>query len=322
MQRAGVLRLLGLTVAWGSNFLFMRVALDGFSPVQITLARLVLGALTLLVVLVPSGGRVPRGWTIWGHFMVAALGANAVPYWLFAWGEQLVPSSVAGALAATTPLWTVVVAVTIRADAWPSPVQLAGLVIGFAGSLVIVAPWTAGESISLPGAAACVLASVCYGISFAYMARFLTPLGLPALELATGQLIAASGLLLLVMPFAGRDPVGGGVVPVLALLALGIVGTGVAYVLNYRIIADDGPTVASTVGYLLPIVSIGLGAAILDEPAGWNLLLGTVTVLVGVTLVRRRPRTGPPVTARSGEVDPRRHGDGPQIVEQLEGVHG
>jgi drug/metabolite transporter (DMT)-like permease len=295
VRLAGLARMGALALLWGSNFLWIKYALEGFSPIQVTLLRLALGAVTLLVALRATGVQLPTGRTVWAHFVVAALVANALPYWLFAYGEQHVPSSLAGAINATTPLWTVVVALLIGAESRPTPLRLVGLAMGLFGVLVLLqgSPSNcadcAGTSDYLAGFLACLAASASYGIAYAYMARFLTPRDVPALALAAGQLVAATGLLLLVAPFAGMQPVRLSATAVASALVLGILGTGVAYVLNFRLITDDGPSAASTVTYLLPVVSIALGLTLGSEQGTWPLVLGTGVVLVGVLLVRTQP---------------------------------
>jgi drug/metabolite transporter (DMT)-like permease len=291
MRFAGVARLTALAILWGSNFLWIKFALEGFSPVQITLLRLVLGALTLYAILRFQGLTLPTGRAIWGHFVVAALVVNALPYWLFAYGEQHVPSGLAGAINATTPLWTIAVALMIGAEGRPTRGALLGLLAGFVGAVLLLAPWSADsgctgscddDSAFVLGAVACLVASASYGVSYAYMARYLTPRGLSSLTLAAGQLIAATGLLVLVTPFAGLQPITFTAQATTSLLVLGILGTGLAYVLNFHLIAADGPSIASTVTYLLPTVSIGLGVAFADEELTWPVAVGTAIVLIGL----------------------------------------
>ena len=120
------------------------------------------------------------------------------------------------------------------------------------------------------------------------MGRYLTNRGLPPLVLSTGQLIAAAGWLLLATPFGGLNAPTWRLDALTALLVLGAIGTGVAYVLNYRIISDDGPVLASTVTYLLPVVAVVLGGLVLDEPITLQLAAGVAVVLAGVALTRRR----------------------------------
>jgi drug/metabolite transporter (DMT)-like permease len=192
-----------------------------------------------------------------------------------------------GAINATTPLWTLLFAVALRQSKRLGALQLLGVVLGFFGALLILAPWSS-DSAPLPGVLACLAASASYGLSYVYMGHYLTGRGLPPLVLSAGQLIAASGLLALALPFGGTltgrwraDAIG-------ALLALGVIGTGVAYVLNYRIITDDGPVLASTVTYLLPVVAVLAGLVVLGEAVTAQLLLGVAVVLVGVLLARHQ----------------------------------
>jgi len=172
-------------------------------------------------------------------------------------------------------------------------VQLLGVVLGFVGALLILAPWRS-DSAPLAGVIACLVASASYGASYVYMGRYLTGRNLPPLVLSAGQLIAASGLLALALPFGGTVAGSWGPDATAALLALGVIGTGVAYVINYRIITDDGPILASTVTYLLPVVAVLAGAMVLDEQITAFLVLGVAVVLLGVALTRRTPeREGP-----------------------------
>jgi drug/metabolite transporter (DMT)-like permease len=288
LARASVARLALLALLWGSSFLWIKIAVDGLSPVQLTLARLALGALVLLAIIRARGLHLPNSRATWRHLAVAAMIANAIPYLLFAVGEQTVDSGLAGALNATTPLWAFGVGLAVRAERRASTRRLIGLVTGFVGALVILAPWRAGTTGSLFGALACLAAAASYGVSYVYMGRYLTNRGLPPLVLSAAQLTAATGLLLLATPVAGLQPVKLSGSVVVATIVLGVLGTGVAYVLNYRLITDEGPTAASTVTYLLPIVAVVLGIVVRHEPATWHLLVGTVVVLAGIALAQSR----------------------------------
>src|SRR5262249_46329703 len=133
---AAVLRLAGLALMWGSTYLWIKVALDGFTPVQVTIIRSALGA----VVLVAVAARLPRG-PIWRRIAIAAFFCNALPYALFSMAERTVDSGIAGVLNATTPLWSLLIGFGIGTERRPRPARLAGLLLGFAGVLVIFAPW-------------------------------------------------------------------------------------------------------------------------------------------------------------------------------------
>jgi len=279
-----------LALIWGSGFFWIRLSLDGFSPVQLTFARLALGALVLAIVVTARRLRWPRGKRVWGHLTVAALISNAIPYGLFAYAEQSVPSSLAGSLNATTPLWTAVIAFCVGADRPMGARRIVGLLVGFAGAVVLLSPWNSDHPGTVPGTLACIGASISYGLSYVYQARYLTNRGLSPLVLAAGQLAASTVILAIPLAIAGDQSIHLTVVPVMALLILGVLGTGLAYVINFALIASEGATGASVVTYLVPVTAALLGVAILGEP--WTLLsaAGLVAILAGVYMARRRPR--------------------------------
>jgi drug/metabolite transporter (DMT)-like permease len=170
---------------------------------------------------------------------------------LFAVAEQHVTSSAAGVLNATTPLWTLVIAFATGHERRISAFKAAGFVIGMAGTLLIFSPWRSGGQIASAGGLACLAASASYGVSYVYMDRFLARRH-PAAGPVRGQLIMAAALLAIVTPFDGLQQVHLRWDAVLALLVLGAFGTGIAYILNYRLITDEGTT-ASVVNYALPM---------------------------------------------------------------------
>lgn len=291
---AGLLRLGALGLVWGSVFLVIKVAGHAVSPVQMVFTRLVLGAVVLLPFVRRRGLRLPTGFAAWGHLTVAALLGNAVPWVLFAWGERDGASSVAGVVNSTTPLWTIVAAFLLSRDRRPGAAAVAGILLGMAGTVLVAAPWNSASG-GANGVVAFVVGTVSLGASFAYMGRFLTGRGHPPLVLAAAQLTAASALLLVAMPFAGLQPVVFRLDSLVSLVVLGVVCTGLAYVLNFQLIAQDGPAVASTVTYLFPVVSVLLGAVVLDEPIGWPVYVGAVTSIAGIVLVRQKPKKAVPV---------------------------
>lgn len=289
MNVGGLARVGLLALVWGSGFLFIKLSLGSFSPVQLTFGRLALGALLLLIVLAIKRLRLPTKPRMWLYLAIAALFGNAIPYTLVGFAEQTVNSNLAGALNATTPLWTLLLAILTRSEDRLTATKTVGILLGFAGAVILLTPWRA-SSAPLLGTLACLGAAASYGASYIVMGRYLTGRGTPPLVLSAGQLIAACGLLILASPFGGFDRVTLSPIPVAALLMLGIVGTGVAYVLNYRIITDDGPLLASTVTYLLPVVAVTLGTVLLNEELSWSLVVGVVVVLGGVILSRVKPR--------------------------------
>jgi drug/metabolite transporter (DMT)-like permease len=280
--------IIALALLWGSNFAWIKLSLDSFSPTQMTFGRILLGALVLGALVAIIHDRLPRDRSTWGHLIVAALVANAAPYLLFALGETRVDSSIAGVMNATTPLWTLALAAAGRHREPIRPAQIAGFVLGLIGCIVIFAPGNNGTLDAL-GTLYCLLAAISYAISYVYMAHYLTPKDITPTALATAQLLAATGWALLALaPNPGALP-DFAPVPWTALAILGVFGTGLAYVINYALIRNEGPTRSSVVTYLVPLVSVTLGAAALNEPLTPNLLTGSTLVLIGIALSRRTP---------------------------------
>lgn len=292
MHRSTPYRLALLALVWGSSFLWIKLGISGFSPIEVTLGRLALGTALLFPVVALRREVVPRSWRVWRHIIVAALFGNAAPYLLFALAEQTVNSSTAGIINATTPLWTAVLALAVRHQKSVSIRQAAGLIIGFGGALLIIAPWHTTSGVISAGAAECVGAAVSYAIAFIYMDRFLARQGISPITLSACQLLAASLMLVAAMGVSGASAPHSSADSVAGIAILGIFGTGVAYVLNYQIIGTEGATIASTVTYLLPVVAIVLGVLVLSENLTAAALAGIALVLAGVALTRHRAKAG------------------------------
>lgn len=282
--------LVGLGAIWGLSFLFIKVADESIAPEGVALGRMLFGTATLLVVLGLRREALPRGWRVWGHLAVAGLFANAIPFTLFAYGELHVSAVLAGIWNATTPLVTVPAALLLLPGEYLGRQRIAGLGVGFLGALVVLGVWNGVGGGALGGDLECLGAAACYGVAFPYMSRFLSDTGWAPLSLAAGQLICATVELLL--PAGWLHPVPSHL-PVRVLLSvaiLGALGTGIAYVINYMVIAAAGATVASTVTYVIPLFSTLAGVALLGEKLTWSEPVGAVVILFGATLTQRRWR--------------------------------
>lgn len=281
-----------LAAIWGFSFLFIKVGDRGLPPMQVALARLLFGAVTLLVILALRRERLPRGASTWGHLAVAGLLFNAVPFSLFAFGETRVTSVVAGLWNATTPLLTMLVAVVALRQERPTGSRIVGLFVGFAGVLILLGFWQGLGGGALLGNLACLGAACCYALGFAYVRRYLTGSQISAVALSAAQVVCGAVEVALVTPLLSRAPASVTPEVVLSLAALGVLGTGVAYVLNYSVIRAAGPTVASTVTYLVPLFSTAAGVLFLGEPVGWNEPLGGLVVILGVAVAQGGGRLG------------------------------
>jgi len=268
-----------LALIWGSSFLSIKVAVDVLAPVDVAFVRVALGAIVLVAALAATRQPLPAGRRVWGHLFVIALFGNSIPFFLLAEGETRISSVLAGIWNATTPLLVLVVATFMLPDERPTPRRVVGLLAGFAGVLVVLGPWRSLGGGELAGQLMCLGAAACYGFAFPYTRRFVAARPDSGMALSAGQLIWSSLQLGIVTLFIGSAP---SHLPLLAMLALGVLGTGVAYILNYAIVRMAGATTASTVTYLVPVVSTALGIAVLDERLEWNQPVGAALVLASV----------------------------------------
>jgi drug/metabolite transporter (DMT)-like permease len=275
---------------WGCSFWWIKIGLEVLAPVQVAFTRTAIGALTLLLICAVTRTPLPRSRTTWRHLLVVAFLLNSIPATLFAFGETQVSSVLAGIINATTPLATLVVVLLAFPEEHPTREKIAGLLIGFIGVLVIIGVWQGLGSGEWLGVLACVGAITCYGIAFPYTRRNLSVLPDSRTSLATGQVL--TGALILVPPALLAGPLHGPVQveTILAMLTLGALGTGVAYVLNYHVIDAAGGTTASTVTYLTPIVAVIVGGIFLGEHVTLNQPIGGAIALAGIALAQGRLR--------------------------------
>ena len=286
-------RLFLLAFIWGWSFLFIKVAGEGLTPTTVAWARIALGAAVLYAVLHGQRRRVPVDRVSLRHYAVATLAGNIVPFTLLAWGEQHITSALTAVLNASTPLFTALFAAIALSERL-RPVQVAGLALGIVGVAVAAGVGASDlEGSSIAGALAAIFAGVGYGIAFVYMRRHLV--SYPPIVAATGQLTMGAVLL---FPVAAATSIAGGAsltpTRVASILLLGVVGTGLAYVLNYRIIADIGATKASLVTYIIPVIAVVVGILVLDEPFEARLLIGGALTVAAIAAVNHKSRARVP----------------------------
>lgn len=288
MSRGNAALLVVLSAIWGSSFLFIKLGVDELEPTVVALGRLFVGAAILLPIAASRGGLG----LLRPHFRtVATLGLlnNALPFWLFGFAETRISSGLAGVIQAAAPIFTVLLAIRLDPTQRATGTRLAGIGVGFVGVALLVGAQTGGQVV---GALAVLAASLCYAASALIAGKRAGPI--PPLHLAAGQL--ACGLLLMA-PF-GLLQLPDEAPPakaVLAIVALGALGSAVAYVLYFALIARAGASRAILVTYLVPAFALVYGAVFLDEAVTASALAGLVLILAGTTLATgvarlRRPR--------------------------------
>jgi drug/metabolite transporter (DMT)-like permease len=295
--RPVLVQYLALALVWGASFLFIKVGLEGLAPAQVVLGRLAAGATALVVVTLVGRRPLPRDPGVWGHLLLVALLLCVVPFLLFSWAETRISSGLASIYNATTPLMTMLVALAALPSERPTRTRLAGLLVGFAGVVLVLGPWgfsAGGEGGgAVAGQLACLGATACYGTATVYLRRFVSPRGLPAVTVATVQVGLGALVLVVAAPFVAASPVHLTPRVVASVLALGVLGTGLAYVWLTNIVIGWGATNASTVTYLTPLVGVVLGVVLLGEHLTWNQPVGALVVVLGIAisqhLLGRRP---------------------------------
>jgi drug/metabolite transporter (DMT)-like permease len=280
-------------IVWGSSFLFIAVALTGMTPAQVAGGRLLFGALALAAVVAVRRERMPRSLRVWAHLCVLGVTFCVVPFLLFAWAEQHVSSGLASIFNATTPIMTAIMAWAVFRVERLRPGQLLGIAVGILGVVVIIAPGAAADIGGSTVAQLALLgATACYGFSLAYMRRFLGDTGLSGIAFAFGYIGPAAALMLLLSPVILAEPMRPTPAALASIVALGVLGTGLAYVWSQNTLRAWGPTRASTVTYITPVVGVALGILVLGERLTWNEPAGAVVVFLGILLVQERVRLG------------------------------
>nr|WP_078495942.1 DMT family transporter [Streptomyces sp. LaPpAH-108] len=280
-----------LSLIWGFSFLLIKVGTTSYAPFQVTLGRLVFGTAVLAAAMAVKRERLPRGARVWGHMAVAAFFLNAAPFSLFAYAELTVPSTLAGICNATSPLWGMVLSLVALSEDRPSRVRFAGLGLGFLGVLTVLGAWQGFHGIDATGTAMALLASLCYPVGWIYVRRTLSGTGNSHLAMTGAQLFLATIQLAVVTPLFTSLPTRFALVPLLAVAALGALGTGVAVLIQYGLVAEVGPTTAQMVTYFIPVIATAAGVAILGESIAWTTPVGAVIVIAGAALTQVRRKS-------------------------------
>ncbi len=283
--------LAGLALIWGASFLFIKVAVHDMSPTALVLIRALSGGIALALIVRAMGRPLfGEGWK--GRlvpFAILAITGGLLPWAAIAWGEERISSGLASILNSTTPLWAAVLIYWVIPSDRPSALTYAGVLIGLAGVVILVVPGVGARGLSgdLLGALAVVLASLSYAVGALYQRRNLR--GVSVYEVSLGQLAATA---VLALPVAAPSLPSTHVTPpsLAAVLALGVGGSGVAYLLYYYILNTLGPVRATGVTLLVPVTAVVWGAILLHEKVTLTIVIGMVVILSGVVLTNLRPR--------------------------------
>ena len=268
--------------------MWIKIAVQEVGPITLVAFRVLFGLLFGVAVIFIQRVPLSRSFRVWSPLLVLGLINVAIPFFLISWGEQSIDSAVASILDATVPLFTILIAHYLLHDdkmTWP---KVLGLLLGFAGVIVLMSKDVGASLGSVLGQLAVVLASVFYAVSAVFARR--TTEDTPGILRSAGPLVSATVVMWLATFFV-ESPVK---IPHLgitwiALLFLGILGSGLAFVMLYYLIHEIGPTRTSMVTYLFPLGGVILGVAFLNEELSWQLLVGAILIIVSLVVANWQP---------------------------------
>jgi drug/metabolite transporter (DMT)-like permease len=286
-SRADWLIFLALGLMWGSSYLFIKIAVDDFGTFTLVALRLAIGAVLLWTVLRLASQKLPRDRRIYVHMLVMALVNITIPFLLITWAERSVESALAAILTSIVPLFVVVLAPLFIPD---EPMRLngiAGLVVGFLGVVLVTSPGLSGSGSDLVSDLALIGSSLSYAAGAVYSrrkVRGLHPMVPAVFQVTFAMIITGAIALLIEHPWDARPDLEA----VFAIVWLGLLGSGLAYLAFFRLLSRWGATRTALVAYVLPVVGIVLGYLVLGESIDVRTIVGTGLIIGGVALVNSR----------------------------------
>lgn len=284
------LLLIILSIVWGGSFFFVGVAVEALPPLTIVALRVSLATIALLAVVHFSGLRIPGNPKLWVAFVFMGILNNVIPFTLIVWGQTHIASGLASILNATTPLFTIVAAHLLTKDEKMTSNKIIGVIIGFAGVVIMIGHEALGGLGDSVFAQLAVLgATISYSLAGIFGRRFAQS-GIKPVVTATGQ-VTGSSLVLIPLaafydkPFTLPMP---GLEIWLAILGLALISTALAYILYFRILSTAGATNLLLVTLLIPVSAVLLGTALLGEQLELKHMLGMGLISIGLLAIDGR----------------------------------
>ena len=279
-----------LGAIWSSSFMWIKIAVQEIGPVTLVAFRALFGLLFGVVVIFVQRVKWPRNLKEWYPLLLLGLTNVAIPFFLISWGEQSIDSAVASILDATVPLFTILIAHYLLHDDKITLPKVMGLLIGFAGVVVLMSKdlFNASTS-SLLGQAAVILASAFYAVSSVYVRK--TTVDTPGIMRSAVPLISASAVMwMATLLFESPVEIPELGITWVALLWLGVFGSGLAFVMAYYLIHEIGPTRTTMVTYLFPLGGVLLGVTFLHEQLTWQLITGAILIVLSLGVANWEPK--------------------------------
>ena len=277
-----------MALIWGSSFLFTELSLRFLPFYGVAFWRTFLGGAAMFGLVFLLRLQLPKG-TQWLHLWVAGVLMSAIPFSLFSFAQQSTTSSLAAIIGAATPMFTLLAILTIYRTEKVTVIATIGLVVGLIGVAITLGVWEGFGQNDPLAIGALVMATISYGIGGPYIRKFVTPMGLSGTSSAAAQVFTSAITLLPFYLFTGPLITGApSIESILAILALGILGSGFAYRLFHDVIKDAGSTVASTVTFTNPVLATIWGILLLGEELHWYEPIGGAVVILGAWLAQNK----------------------------------
>ena len=278
-----------LGAIWSSSFMWIKIAIQEVGPITLVAFRALFGLLFGIVVILFQRVQLPRTSKEWIPLLVVGLTNVAIPFFLISWGEQHIDSAVASILDATVPLFTILLAHFVLQDDKITLPKMSGLIVGFIGIIVLMSKDLGASRSSLLGQLAVIVASLFYAISAVYVRK--TTVDVPGVLRSAGPLVSAS-LTMWLGAFVFESPV---TLPQLgitwvALLFMGVLGSGLAFMMAYYLIHEIGPTRSTMVTYLFPLGGVVLGVLVLHEQLTWHVIAGAALIIASLAVANWEPK--------------------------------
>ena len=270
---------------WGASFLFIELALTFLTPIGVAFGRTFFGALAMVIAMVIFKSTLPTSFEAWKHLTIAGMLMSSIPFVLFAYAQTQVTSALAAIINAVTPITTVIVLLVAFRTEKLKPHVVAGIVIGLVGVLVVLGAWQGFGENSPLAILAMLIAVILYGIGTPYVRKYVTPLNLATEVSVFGQIGTAALTLLPIFLLSGPLITSApDLASVAAIVTLGALGSGVAYLLYYKILDVVGSAIASSVTYITPVIAVVLGVILLGEKLHWYEPVGGLIVILGAAI--------------------------------------
>jgi drug/metabolite transporter (DMT)-like permease len=277
-----------LGAIWSSSFMWIKIAVQELSPFTLVAFRVSFGLLFGLAVIFIQRVPWPNSFKAWFPLLLLGITNVAAPFFLISWGEQTIDSAVASILDATVPLFTILIAHFLLHDDKITLPKVLGLLLGFAGVIILMSKDIGASPGSVLGQAAVILASAFYAGSAVYARR--TTEDTPGILRSAGPLLSASAVMWLATFLVERPiEIPDLAITWVALLWLGILGSGLAFVMAYYLIHEIGPTRTTMVTYLFPLGGVILGVIFLHEQLTWQLITGAILIIASLAVANWQP---------------------------------